>query len=162
MSDFLDGISLGLSPQDPFSEEMEVEMLATQEGNVVPRSPSDQALEDLATDTWPSQVPEDVLLGASQLAAELSDESSSGDKNSNVDMEGLLEDLDEVEEEEELQEDVVPPQEDIPMPPAPAPQVGSHPPPQSAPSPSWVDIMDQEEGAGPESLQPMEALLAHP
>ena len=32
MSDFLDGISLGLSPQDPFSEEMDVEILSTPEG----------------------------------------------------------------------------------------------------------------------------------
>ena len=67
MSDFLDGISLGLSPQDPFSEEMEVESLSTQEGNVAPGSPSNQALRDLATDQWPSQAPEDQLLGASQL-----------------------------------------------------------------------------------------------
>ena len=121
MSDFLDGISLGLSPQDPFSEEMEVEMLATQEGNVAPESPSDQALRDLATDTWPSQAPEDALFGASQAPAELSDGSSSGgDENSNMDVEGLLECLDEDEEEEE-QYDVVeiPLQEDVPMSPAP-------------------------------------------
>ena len=102
MSDFLGEISLGLSPQDPFLEEegMEVDILTTQEGNVAPQSPSDQALEDLATDTWPSQVPEDTLLGASQLAAELSDGSSSGDENSNVDVEGLLEELNMVEVEE--------------------------------------------------------------
>ena len=54
-----------LFPQDPFSEEMEVESLTTQEGNVVPGSPSDQTLRDLDTDQWPSQAPEDQLLGAS-------------------------------------------------------------------------------------------------
>ena len=65
-SDFLCEISLGLSPQDPFSEEegMEVVILATQEGSVLPQSPSEQALEDLITDQCPSQVPEDTLLGA--------------------------------------------------------------------------------------------------
>ena len=142
MSDFLEGISLGLSPEDPFHEDMEVECLTSQEGNVAPRSPSDQALRDLATDQWPSQAPEDQLLGASQLVQELSDGSSSREnKNDKVDLEGLLKGLNDVEEEEELQEDVVPPQ-DEPMPPAPAPYVGSHPPPQSVPAPSWVDIMD--------------------
>ena len=159
MSDFLDGISLGLSPQDPFFEEMEVEILSTQEGNVAPGFPSDQALRDLVTDQWPSQAPEDVLLGASQLQLELSDGSSSGgDEKDNADLEGLLKDLNKVEEEEKLQEDVVPPQ-DEPMPPAPAPYVGSHPPPQSAPAPSWVDIMDQEVGEGTESHETVEALL---
>ena len=147
MSDFLNGISLGLSPHDPFSEEMEVESLSTQEGNVAPGSPSDQALRDLATDQWPSQAPEDQLLGASQLQQKLSDRSSSGeDENDNVDLEGLLRGLNDFEVEEVLQEDVVPPQEDEPMPPAPAPYVGSHPPPQSALSPSLADIMDQEGG----------------
>ena len=127
MSDFLAGISLGLdSPQDPFQEDMEVECLATQEGQVAPGSPSDQSLRDLATDQWPSQVPEDQLLDASQLQQELSDGSSSGeeDENDNLDLEGLLEiDLDEVEEEEEVQEIVVLPQEVVPTSPAPAPQV---------------------------------------
>ena len=109
MSDFLEGISLGLSPEDPFHEDMEVECLTSQEGNVVPRSPSN-ALRDLTTDQWPSQAPEDQLLGASQLQQELSDGSSSeDDENDNVDLEGLLGGFDDVEEEEVLQEDVVPP-----------------------------------------------------
>ena len=161
MSDFLDGISLGLSPQDSLSEEMEVEILSTQEGNVVAGSPGDQSLRDLVTDQWTSQVPEDQLLGASQLQQELSDGSSSGgeDENSNVDLEGLLKGLGDVEEEEEVQEVKVLPQEDEPMPPAPAPYVGSHPPPQSAPTPLWADIMDQEGRTGLESQQPAEALL---
>ena len=99
---------------------MEVECLATQEGQVAPGSPSDQSLRDLATDQWPSQVPEDQLLGASQLVQELSDGSSSGeeDENDNLDLEGLLEiDLNEVEEEEEVQEIVVLPREVVPTSP---------------------------------------------
>ena len=83
MSDFLEGISLGLSPEDPFHEDMEVECLTSQEGNVAPRSPSN-ALRDLATDQWPSQAPEDQLLRASQLVQELSDRSSSGEEDENA------------------------------------------------------------------------------
>ena len=84
MSDFLDGIALGLSPQDLFSEEMEVESLTTQEGNVEPGSPSDQAPGNPPTDQRPSQAPEDQLLGVSQLLREHSDGSSSGgDENDN-------------------------------------------------------------------------------
>ena len=63
-----------------------------------------------------------------------------------MDLEGLLGGLDNVEEEEVLQEDMVLSQEDEPMPPALAPYIGSHPPPQSALSPSLADIMDQEGG----------------
>ena len=124
-----------------------MESLSTQECNVAPGSPSDQALRDLATDQCPSQAPEDQLLGASQLQQELSDGSSSGeDENDNVDLEGLLGGLDDVEEEEVLQEDMVLSQEDEPMPPELAPYIGSHPPPQCALSPSLADIMDQEGG----------------
>ena len=46
---FLDEITLGLSPQD-LLEDMEVEVLATQEDHVALGSPSDQALRDLADD----------------------------------------------------------------------------------------------------------------
>ena len=53
MSDFLDSISLGLSPQDPFSQEMEVESHSTQEEEM-PGSPSDQVLRDLVSNQWPS------------------------------------------------------------------------------------------------------------
>ena len=64
-------ITLGLSPQDPFldEEEMEVEVFATQGDNLPLESPSDQALRDLADDRWPSQgPPEDALLGPSQVS----------------------------------------------------------------------------------------------
>ena len=110
----------------------------------VPGSPGDQVLRDLASDQWPSQVVEDQLLGALQLAQELSDRSSSGDENGNG-QEGLLVDLSDSEEEEEVQEIMVPPwEEEEPMPPAPAPQGGSPPPSPSTPAPLWAEIMDQE------------------
>ena len=119
MSDFLEDISLGLSPQEPFSQEMDVQSPRPTQEEEVPGSPGDQVLRDLDSDQWPSQVPEDQLLGVSQLVQELSDGSSSGDKNDNG-LEGLLVDLGESEEEEEVQEIVVPPQEVVPTCPTPA------------------------------------------
>ena len=74
MSSFLDEITLGLSPQeDPFSEEMEVGSPSPTQEEEAPGSPVDQVLRDLDNDQWPSQVPEDQLMGASQLVQELSD-----------------------------------------------------------------------------------------
>ena len=73
MSDFLEDISLGLSPQEPFSQEMEVESPRPTQEEETSGSPSDQVLRDLVSDQWPSQVPGDQLLGASQLVQELSD-----------------------------------------------------------------------------------------
>ena len=78
MSNFLDEITLGLSPQDPFSEEMEVGSPSPTQEEEVPGSPVDQVLRDLDNDQWPSQVHEDQLMGTSQLVQELSDGSSSG------------------------------------------------------------------------------------
>ena len=89
MLDFLDEITLGLSPQD-FLEDMEVEDLATAEDHEALESPDDQALQDLAVDKWPFQLSGDRLLGASQLCVELSDQSSSADEAVE---EGLLDDL---------------------------------------------------------------------
>ena len=104
MSSFLDEITLGLSPQeDPFSEEMEMGSSPIQE-EVAPGSPGDQALRDLEADQWPSQVPGDQFLGASQLVRELSDGSSSGDKKDNGLGEELLDDPD--SEVEVLEEEV--------------------------------------------------------
>ena len=54
MSNFLDDITLGLSPQDPFSEETEVGSPSPTQEEVAPGSPGDQALRDLKADTWPS------------------------------------------------------------------------------------------------------------
>ena len=161
MSSYLDEITLGLSPHDPFSEEMEVGSPSPTQEEVAPGSPGDQALRDFDTDQWPSQVPEDQLLGASQLVQELSDGSSSGDENDNGLGEELLVDLSETEEEEEVQEiRSPPPEEDVPMAPAPAPTDGSRPSPPSTPAPSWVDIMDQQEvEEGPESAETAGALL---
>ena len=45
MSDFLDGIALGLSPQDLFSEEMEVESLTTQ-GKEAVRAGTGEKMEE--------------------------------------------------------------------------------------------------------------------
>ena len=67
MSNFLDDITLGLSPQDGFSEEMEVGSPTPTQEEELPGSPVDQILRDLDNDQWPSQVPEDQLMGASQL-----------------------------------------------------------------------------------------------
>ena len=83
MSNFLKDTTLGLSPQDPFSEEMEVGSPSpTQEGEA-PGSPGDQAPRDPVSIQWPQQLPEDQLLGASQLVRELSDGPASGDENDN-------------------------------------------------------------------------------
>ena len=57
---FLEDISLGLdSPQDLFSQEMEVGSPNPTQEKEAPGSPGDQVLRDLASDQWPSQVVED-------------------------------------------------------------------------------------------------------
>ena len=160
MSNFLDEITLGLSPQD-LLEDMEVEVLATQEDHLVLDSPNDQALRDLAVNRWPSQGPtEDRLLGPSQLAAVLSDQSSSADKNDNAGVEGLLKGFDEAEEEEQEEVVEILQQEDEPMTPATGPSSGSQPLSHPTPAPSWSDQVEEEERTGLESLQTSGALLA--
>ena len=121
MSNFLDDITLGLSPQDAFSKEMEVGSPTSAQEEGLPGSPVDQLLRDLDGDQWPSQVPEDQP----ELVQELSDGSSSMDENDNGPGEELLDDdLDKVEVlEDEVQEiRSLPLEEDVTMDPAPAPE----------------------------------------
>ena len=50
MLDFLEDIFLGLSPQEPFSQEMDVESPHPTQEEEVPGSPGDQVLRDLASE----------------------------------------------------------------------------------------------------------------
>ena len=133
-------------------EDMEVqeEELASGEYHLALRSVDDQAILDLATDRWPSQVSGD-LLGASQLV-DLTNQSSPA--GSVVDQEGQFDNPKKVGIEQKQENVVVILDEDEPMSAAPSPCTGSLPLPPPPLSTSWIDEVEVEERMLLESLQP--------